>query len=107
MLRFTGQLGIMDLHSANAFVFVVSENFSRYCRATQRDLLDGIFQLADECKEDLGERPDAQGYEHLQTSLSLVKLFVSDALKNGNFAEGFRLAAECFSPTGAVPSECE
>jgi hypothetical protein len=97
----------MDLQTANAFVLVVSENFSQYCGATQRNLLDGIFQLADECKEDLSERPDAQGYEHLQTSLSLVKLFVSDALKNGNFAEGFRLAAECFWPTAAVPRECE
>ncbi len=97
----------MDLQTANAFVRVVSENFSNYCRATQRDLLDGIFQLADECTEDLHERPDAQSYEHLQTSLSLAKLFVSDALKNGNFAEGFRLATECFWPTAAVPREYE
>ena len=74
----------------------MSENFFHYCRATQRNLLDGIFQLADECNEDLSERPDAQGYEHLQTSPSLVKLFVSDALKNGNFPEGFRLRGRMF-----------
>ncbi len=100
-------LTIMDLQTANAFVIVVSENFSRYSRSTQQNLLDGIFQLADECKEDLSERPDAQGYEHLQTSLSLVKLFVSDALKNGDFPEGFRLAAECFWPAAAVPRQVE
>ncbi len=91
----------MDLSTANAFVLVVSENFSHYSIATQRALLEGIFHLADECKENLNERPDAPEYEHLQTSLSLAKLFASDALKNGNLREGFRLAAECFWPTTA------
>ena len=55
----------MDLAAANAFVLVVSENFSQYSVATQRALLEGIFQLADECKEDLNERPDAPEYAHL------------------------------------------
>jgi hypothetical protein len=93
----------MDLQLANAVVLVVSENFSQYGDATQRDLLEGIFELADDCKEGLSERPDAQDYEHLQTCLSLAKLFVSDALKDGNFVEGFRRAAECFWPTAVVP----
>ena len=91
----------MDLLTANAFILVVSGNFSQYSIATQRTLLEGIFQLADECQEDLNERPDAPEYEHLQTSLSLAKLFASGALKNGNLREGFRLAAECFRPTAA------
>ena len=73
----------MDVQTANALVMVIGENYSHYCIATQRNLLDGIFQLADECKEDLYERPNAPDYEQFQTSLSLVKLFVSEALKNG------------------------
>lgn len=95
----------MDLHTANALVQVVSENASHYCVATQRNLLDGIFQLADECKEDLAERHDMPNYDHFQTSLSLVKHFASEALKNGNLNEGFRLAAECFWPTAAVSQD--
>jgi|ERR1044071_7282236 hypothetical protein len=95
----------MDLQTANALVLVIGENYSHYCVATQRNLLDGIFQLADECKEDLYERPNAPDYEQFQTSLSLVKLFVSEALKNGNLPEGFRLAAECFWPTAAMPQD--
>ncbi len=95
----------MDLQTANALVMVIGENFSRYCIATQRNLLDGIFQLADECKEDLYERPNATDYEQFQSSLSLAKHFVGEALKNGNLAEGFRLAAECFWPTAAMPQD--
>jgi hypothetical protein len=93
----------MDLSTANAFVFVVSDNFAHYSIATQRTLLEGCFQLADECKEDLTKRSDVSAYEHLQTSLTLAKLFASDALKNGDLREGFRLVAECFWPTAAVP----
>jgi hypothetical protein len=80
---------------------VVSENYSQYNVATQRNLLDGIFQLADECKENLYNQPHAFEYEQFQISLSLVKLFVSDALKNDNLPEGFRLAAACFWPMAA------
>jgi hypothetical protein len=69
------------------------------------DLLEGIFQLADVCQESLNERDDASQYENLKTSLSLVRLFANDALKHGNLAEGFRLAAECFAPATAVPQE--
>ena len=95
----------MDLNTASAFILVISENFSHYSAATQRNLLEGIFQLADECKENLTERPDAPFYEDIAAKLSLAKLFASDALKSGNFCEGFRLVAECFWPSAAVPEE--
>ena len=95
----------MDLHSANALVLLVTENYSQYSIAMQRSLLEGIFQLADECKENLSEEPDAPAYDHFQTSLTLAKLFASDALKSGNLVEGFRLVAECFWPLAAVPSD--
>ena len=48
----------MDLSSANALVMVVSENFAQYPVETQRSLLEGIYQLADECQEGLQEAPD-------------------------------------------------
>ncbi|MGH8092527.1 MAG: hypothetical protein ACREIF_03520 [Chthoniobacterales bacterium] len=95
----------MDLRSANAFVLLVSENYSQYSVAMQRSLLEGIFQLADECKETLSEDPNSPGYDHFQTSLILAKLFASDALKRGNLVEGFRLAADCFWPLVAVPED--
>ena len=41
-----------------------------------------------------------------QTSLTLAKLFASEALKNGNLAEGFRLVAECFWPLADVRGGC-
>ena len=95
----------MDLHTANALVLVVSENYSQYSSAMQRSLLEGIFQLADECKENLSEQPNAPDYDHFQTSLTLAKLFANEALKNGNLAEGFRLVAECFWPLADVPED--
>ena len=95
----------MDLSTAALFVRVIAENSEVYSVSTQRTLLDGIFQLADVCQESLNERDDASHYENLKTSLSLVRLFASDALKHGNLAEGFRLAAECFAPATAVPQE--
>ena len=88
----------MDLEAASAFFRVIAENHSRYSVATQRALLEGIFQLADECQENLTERADAQQYADLQTSLELTKLFANEALKNGNLCEGFRLASESFWP---------
>ena len=95
----------MDLSTAALFVRVIAENSETYSVGTQRSLLEGIFQLADLCQERLDERDDAFQYENLNTSLSLVRLFASDALKHGNLAEGFRLAAECFAPATAVPQE--
>ena len=95
----------MDLFTASAFVHVAAENASHYSVAIQRNLLEGIFQLADESKEGLCQRSDAGAYEGVQTSLSLAKLFISDALKHGDLAEGFRLAAECFAQADAVPQE--
>lgn len=49
----------MDFHVVNAFVQVIAENHSRYSVATQRALLEGIFQLTDECQEQLNERRDS------------------------------------------------
>jgi len=95
----------MDLNSANAFVRVVAENHSAYPVATQRALLEGIFQLADDCQEKLSARADARQYESLQISLSLAKLFVSEALKNGELCEGFRSAFESIRPGAIVPEE--
>ena len=95
----------MDLSTAALFVRVIAENSEVYSVGTQRMLLEGIFQLADVCQESLNDRDDASQYENLMTSLSLVRLFANDALKHGNLAEGFRLAAECFAPATAVPQE--
>lgn len=90
----------MDLQAASAFFRIVAENHSHYSVATQRVLLEGIFQLADECQENLRERADApQQYADLQTSLELAKHFANEALKNGILSEGFRLASESFWPS--------
>jgi hypothetical protein len=97
----------MDLHSANAFVRVIAENHSRYSVATQQALLEGIFQLADECQEELSERADSQQYESLQISFELIKLFVDEALKSGDLPEGFRFAHESIRPGVAIPQEFE
>ena len=95
----------MDIEGANAFVRVVSDNFSFYPEETQRRLLDGIFQLADECKADLAERFGADNYAEIQTKLGMAKLFVSEALKKGNLAQGFREAEQCFWPNSLTPQK--
>jgi hypothetical protein len=86
----------MDLSAANALVMVISENHARYPIETQRSLLEGIFQLADECQEDLDQLPNSQLNADLRTSLILSKILISDAFKKGEFHEGFRHAAQCF-----------
>jgi RNAse (barnase) inhibitor barstar len=91
----------MDLSAANALVMVVSENFAQYPIETQRSLLEGIFQLADECQENLDDLPDTLTNEHLRTNLVLAKLLTSQALKNGALREGFSQAAQCFWPMAA------
>jgi hypothetical protein len=95
----------MDLEAASAFFRVIVENHSHYSVAIQRTLLEGIFQLADECQENLRERADAQQCADLQTSLELTKLFANEALKNGNLCEGFRLASESFWPSPVLPED--
>ncbi len=97
----------MDLHSANAFVRVIAENHSRYSVDTQRALLEGIFQLTDECQEKLMARADATQFESLQITLGLIKFFVNEALKSGDLAAGFRCAHESIQPGAVVPSEYE
>ncbi len=94
----------MNLSSASAFVHVVSENFAQYPVETQRGLLEGIFQLADECQEDLGEAPDTPRNAEITTNLILSKLLISNALKNGKLRDGFQQAAQCFWPMVA-PSQ--
>ena len=93
----------MDLQAVSAFFQVIADNYSHYSVATQRTLLEGIFQLADEYQENLRERADAHQYADLQTSLELTKLFAEEALKNGNLSEGFRLAAESCWPSPVLP----
>jgi len=91
----------MDLSAANSFVMVVSENFAQYPVEIQRSLLEGIFQLADECQENLDDLPDTLKNEHLRTNLILAKLLISQALKNGALREGFLQASQCFWPIAA------
>ncbi|MEO6970818.1 MAG: hypothetical protein ABI217_07975 [Chthoniobacterales bacterium] len=98
----------MDLSAASAFVMIVSENFAQYPIETQRSLLEGLYQLADECQEDLDELPDSPVNADLRTSLLLSKILISDAFKKGEFREGFRHAAQCFWPMVAPDFErCE
>lgn len=92
---------IMDLSAANALVMVVSENFAQYPVETQRRLLEGIFQLADECQENLDDLADTPTNGDLRTNLVLAKLLISNALKNGALREGFLQAAQCFWPIAA------
>jgi hypothetical protein len=93
----------MDPSTAALVVRVIAENFDKYPTSVQRNLLEGVFQLADVCEDELNQRSDGSHYENLKASLSLARFFVSGSLKNGDLAEGFRLAAECFSPATAVP----
>ena len=93
-----------DPFTAALFVRVIAENSEIYSVSTHRTLLKGIFQLTDVCEESLNEREDASHYENLKTSLGLVRLFASDALKHGNLAEGLRAATECFAPATLVPA---
>ena len=95
----------MDFHVVNAFVQVIAENHSRYSVATQRALLEGIFQLTDECQEQLNERRDSKQYESLEISLGLTKFFVNEALKRGDLCGGFRFAYESIRPGAIVPEE--
>jgi|SRR3954453_17891394 len=92
----------MDLSSASALVWVASENFAQYPPETQRSLLEGIFHLADDCKEELNQVPRNSTTIHLTATLSLLKSLISDALKAGEFEEGFRQARQCFWPIGAA-----
>ena len=54
------------------------------------------FQLGDECNEDLVNVPTSRVMSICKRPRALVKLFVSAALKNGNFPEGFRLRGRMF-----------
>ena len=85
----------MDFQSAIAIFRVIADNYSHYPAATQRSLLEGIYALADECQENLQRRSDLGKLEDLETSFEMTKLFAEDAFKSGEFAEGFRSAAEC------------
>ena len=96
----------MDLGSAKAIVLILSENFSFYPPQTQRSALEGIFQLADECKEEVGREVSDVQCDGIQTSLSLVKMLLSESLKRGNLDEGFRAAHECFWPLSENLSSC-
>ena len=94
----------MDLESAKAIVLILTENFSMYPVATQRAALEGIFQLADECKEELsGSLAHDPHGESLQVSLSMAKMLLSENLKSGKLEEGFRAAAQCFWPLTEMP----
>jgi hypothetical protein len=94
----------MDMDAARAIILVLTENASLYSTATKRAVLEGIFELADDCRDEFAARPDATDYELAQTSLSLVKLFASNALKSGKLEEGLQLVGECFWPISA-PSD--
>lgn len=95
----------MDLWAASAFVRVASENFTQYPADTQRSLLEGIFDLAHECKEELEHLPGNSTTIHLAVTLALLKSLLSDAIKAGEFAEGFRQASQCFWPIDALNFE--
>ena len=93
----------MDLRLAAAFMRVIAENSVRYPVAMQQTLLEGIFQLADECNEELKGLPDPRCFDDLRVCLELVKDLSNDSFKNGSFTEGFRLAAECFPSEISAP----
>jgi hypothetical protein len=92
----------MDLSAASALVWVASENFTHYPPDTQRSLLEGIFCLADECKEELNHLPRNSTTIHLSATMSLLKSLISDAVKAGEFEKGFRQARQCFWPVEAA-----
>jgi hypothetical protein len=92
----------MHFEAAIAIFRVIADNYSHYPAATQRTLLEGIYELADECQENLKRRSDLRQVEDLQTSFEMTKLFAEDAFKSGKFAEGFRSAAECCWSNAAV-----
>lgn len=95
----------MDLSSAWSLVKLASENYENYPLETQRSLLESIFHLADDCQEELSEMQPTSTSAHFETTLSLLKFIISDALKAGDLSEGFRQAAQCFWPAGAANFE--
>ncbi len=95
----------MDLQYARILVRAVVETHTQYSIATQMDLLEGLFQLADDCIESLRARSDAADHKHIELSLDLAKFFADAALKNKDLAEGFRLVAECFQMALPPPEE--
>ncbi len=94
----------MELHAAKAMIMVLSENTKLYSEETKRSVLDGIFQLAQECKEELALDPESDD-EAAQVSLSVAKNFASSALKSGRLNDGLRAVGECFWPISSLADE--
>jgi hypothetical protein len=91
----------VDLNSASSFVRLAAENHFRYDPAVQRELLEGICQIADHCIKELDQLEDDEEYRYAREEIELIKHVVVSALENGDFTDGFRLAHECFGR--AVP----
>ena len=87
----------MELYAAQAMIMVLSENTKLYSDKTKRAVLDGIFQLAQECKEELALDPHP-GNAEAQISLSVAKNFASSALKTERLDDGLQAVGECFWP---------
>jgi len=93
----------MELHLASTFIRVIADNAHRYPVATQQALLEGIFQVADECHDQLQRMPDRDHFENVAISLDLVKSIVNDSFKHAQLNDGLRFAGECFPTELAVP----
>jgi gamma-glutamylcyclotransferase (GGCT)/AIG2-like uncharacterized protein YtfP len=91
----------MDLNAASSFVRLAQENHFRYEAAMQRELLNGIYQIADHCIEEIDQLEDDEEYREAREEIELMKQVVTSALESGDFTDGFRLAHECFER--AVP----
>ncbi len=90
----------MDLNAASSFVRLAKENHFRCEAAMQRELLNGICQIADHCIKEIDQLEDDEEYRQAREEIELIKHVVTSALENGDFTDGFRLAHEGFERTG-------
>jgi hypothetical protein len=86
----------MHLNLAEELARAANDSYESYDEFFQRELLHGVFELAQECADELKEREDAEEWENAIRELELAKDEISTALKAKNYAHGFVFAVESF-----------
>ena len=87
----------MEISAANSLIQVVAEHNHVYPDQMRRELLEGIYEIAEASLQTLDAREDAAVYKDSRNEITIAMELIESALLAGELTGGFLVALDCFN----------
>ncbi|MBA3963242.1 MAG: hypothetical protein H0X40_15265 [Chthoniobacterales bacterium] len=87
----------MEITNANAIIQLLVDHQQEYPETVQRQLLEGLYEIAAACLETFDAQEDADADLDVRREIAIAAHLIEEHLISGELTDGFLVALDCFN----------